>query len=450
MPDHGQLRRSVTRTSHHKSVPRPIKSKRSYGSLIAYVLFALFVAGGIYMGCVFVSSVASMLGIASVPVSVPRPVASATGSTASGGSGWKGTERVNILLLGLDQREDQKGMPTRSDTMILLTLDPLTKSAGMLSLPRDLWVPIPGHGENKINTSHFFGEMDQKGNGPILAMRTVQNLLDIPIHHYAVVDFEGFERLIDAIGGITVDVEKPIRDDEYPTPDYGTMSIYIPAGTQHMDGERALQYARSRHSDSDFGRIKRQRQVLLAARNQVLRLDIIPKLPSLLGILQQAIKTDLSPADILGLAMLAREIDGENVVSRGIEADMVNDVYGDGSILTLKRDELVKVMAEVFSDPRVRNESASIEVQNGTNRSGLAGATAASLKNLGYKVVRVSNASRSDYKESTIIDFKGKKATTASLAQLLEVSSKNIRSGSADSGVDVDILVILGENAKIP
>jgi len=440
----------VTQMGQQKGVLKPRRKNRSFASLLAYVLIAIFVAGGIYAGCIFASSVASMIEIGPVSISVPRPPAPAISGITSDSPVWKGDERVNILLLGLDQREDQKGQPTRSDTIIVLTIDPRTKSAGMLSLPRDLWVPIPGHGENKINTGYFFGEVDKRGNGPILAMRTVEDFLGIPIHHYAVVDFQGFEKLIDAIGGVTIDVEKPIRDDEYPTPDYGTISIYIPAGVQHMDGQRALQYARTRHADSDFGRIKRQQQVLIAARNQVMRLDIIPKLPNMLGILQESIKTDLAPADILALAGLLREIDSENIISRSIEPSMVNDVNGDGTVLIVKRNELAKLMAEVFSDPRVRREAASIEVQNGTSREGLANSTATSLKNLGYDVEKIGNADRSDYRESTIIDFAGKEATTNSLAKLLNVPSKNVRSASAKGSADVDILVILGQDARVP
>ncbi len=451
MVDRRKPDRDATRSNYPRASVRQ-KKRRSLGALLAYVFFAVFVLGGIYMGCIFVTSIASMLQLGPVTVALPRPPAPGLPGAASEAPAWKGTERINILLMGLDQRENERGQPTRSDTLIVLTIDPATKSAGMLSLPRDLWVTIPGHGENKINTGYFFGEVDKKGNGPSLAMRTVQTFLDIPIHHYAVVDFLGFEKLIDAIGGVTIDVEKPLKDDEYPTPDYGYMRIYVPAGIQHMTGERALQYARSRHADNDLGRNKRQQQVILAARSQVMKLDIIPKLPTMLGILQQALQTDFSPGDILALARLSRDIDSKNVVSRSVDVSMINDVYGDGSILTVKRPELAKAMAEIFSDPRLRNESANIEVQNGSDRAGLANSTATSLKNLGYKVLKVGNAERSDYKESVVIDYTGKKTTANSLAQLLGISLKNVKSASASpkDKDSIDILIILGPEAKIP
>ncbi len=381
---------------------------------------------------------------------IPRPSVPIIGDQSGNTPTWKGTDRVNILLLGIDQRPDERDQPTRSDTMIVLTIDPKTKSAGMLSIPRDLWVPIPGHGENKINTANFFGDADKPGNGPALAKRTVQDLLGIPIHYYVRVDFQGFKKLIDMVGGVNIDVERPLKDNEYPTEDYGIQRVYIPAGIQHMDGETALQYARSRHADNDFARSQRQRQVILAARQQALQLNILPKLPGMLTTIMQAVKTDLSPTDLLALAGLLRDIDSNSIVSEAIDDSMVNDMNHDGTVLTLKRQEAQKVINEVFYGYRVKQEAAKIEVQNGTGRTGLAASVAEQLKNAGYSVVKIGNAS-SDYKETAIIDYSDKKATTDALANLLKVAPKNVRTMSSSSAEDkdIDILVILGQDVKI-
>src|SRR5207249_11388418 len=126
---------------------------------------------------------------------------------------WSGTERLNILLLGVDARGD--GSTTRNtDTMIVLSLDPLNKTAAMLSLPRDIWINKPGVFVDKINAAYAFG-------GPDLTKKVVEDLLRIKLHAYALVDFEAFTRIVDSVGGVVVDVQRPVRDESYPTADYG-------------------------------------------------------------------------------------------------------------------------------------------------------------------------------------------------------------------------------------
>src|SRR5207244_4152709 len=153
------------------------------------------------------------------PTATPRPEAAAPV--------WDGKDRVTILLLGIDQRDDEKGLPTRSDTMILVSMDPLNLTGSMLSIPRDLWVPLPGcatlcqGGQGKLNSAHFYGELEKPGSGPQAARRAIQYNIGVPINYTARVDFHGFERLIDAIGGITVDVDRAILDNEYPNESYG-------------------------------------------------------------------------------------------------------------------------------------------------------------------------------------------------------------------------------------
>ena len=230
------------------------------------------------------------------PVAAPTPAPSASSFT----------NRVNILLMGIDQREQDSGLPTRTDTMILLTIDPASKSMGMLTIPRDLWVPIPGLGrpvEDRINTASILGDLEKyPGGGPALAKKTVQYNLGVPVHYYVRMDFKGFEKIVDALGGVTINVPQAIQDEEYPDDNYGVMSISFPAGVQHMDGETALRYVRTRHADSDFGRGRRQLQFLMAMRDQALKLNILPKVPGLIGQMRDSIKTDLSANDIITLA----------------------------------------------------------------------------------------------------------------------------------------------------
>lgn len=240
---------------------------------------------------------------------------------------WRGTERVNILLLGIDQRPDERPDFARTDTMLLVSVDPLEKSAALLSFPRDLWLTIPGRGQQRINVAHALG-------GPELSKKTIEANFGIKVQYFARINFKGFEEMVDTLGGVMVDVERPIKDDEYPTEDYGYMRVYIPAGPQMMDGRTALQYARSRHSENDFGRMRRQQKVLLAMRDRAVQLDMLTKLPNLLGALQRAAATDLSPTEILALAKLGSQIAPERVETLVIDGRYVYSCPGeDGAAL---------------------------------------------------------------------------------------------------------------------
>lgn len=438
------------------------------------VVLALFVGGGLFSGWLFLSNLRELiasgavgspvrvLDLESVQIAAParkdvaRPGAEATavGPTPTPPPVaddplpvWDGKDRVTILLLGIDQREGERDLPTRSDTMILVTLDPLNLTAGMLSIPRDLWVPIPGYQPNKINVAHFLGEMDRIGTGPDVARRTIRYNVGVPINYYARVDFKGFEQLIDAIGGITIDVDRAILDNEYPNETYGINRLFFPPGPQHMGGMQALRYARSRHADSDFGRIRRQQRVLQAARDQALTLGLIPKLPQMFGILRQSITTDIPFVDMLALANLGRRIKSDQIVSRQIDDTLIHDVNGDGSVLMPNRDKIRPVVAELFYDPSVRQEAARIELLNGTARDGLATTTRSALSDLGYGVVRVDSAARADYRETVILDNNGaKRGTVQRLAALLGVKPASIRSG--DPAAPANITVILGADFR--
>ncbi len=217
---------------------------------------------------------------------------------------WNGTGRLTMLLMGVDRREDE---PSRSDTMILVNIDPVAKTASMLAIPRDLRVIIPGYGVHKINASYAFGEADGfSGGGPALAIQTIETNLGVHIDYFAEVDFAGFVKIVDTVGGITVDVPYPIKDDAYPASGNNYMRVYFPAGWQHLDGEQALQYARTRHDDGDGMRSVRQQQVLVALRQQAVSFDLLTKAGELLGELGDAVRTDLSPTQALQLARFAR------------------------------------------------------------------------------------------------------------------------------------------------
>jgi polyisoprenyl-teichoic acid--peptidoglycan teichoic acid transferase len=232
---------------------------------------------------------------------------------------WKGDRRVNILLLGLDYADwdspDRQG-PPRSDTMILLSVDPVSKSAATISIPRDLWVEIPGMiRPNKINAAHRFGELyNLPGGGPALAAKTVEQILSVSIDYYARIDFSSFERIIDEIGGIEVDVPEEIKVD----PIGPNNTVVLQPGKQLLDGPVSLAYARNRYTaGDDFDRARRQQQVMLAVRSRLLQFDRLPrtilKAPALYRELDDGIVTNLPFDKAIQLAWLIPQIKSDHI-----------------------------------------------------------------------------------------------------------------------------------------
>jgi len=231
-----------------------------------------------------------------------------------GGVSVSGT--MFVLLMGSDERRDQNGNITsgdvpHSDTMILLAVDTDNKRARMLSVPRDLLVSIPGYGPNhRINEAYTIGETNHlAGGGPVLAVKTMEQLTGITIPYYAVTTFEGFRQTVNAVGGVYLNVDRPITDHDYPGQGIDFMPVYVPAGPQVLDGERALEYVRSRHDDplSDFGRNQRQQKLLNALSHKLLKPERITQFSQFLDILKKNARTNLSPGQILsvGQAMIS-------------------------------------------------------------------------------------------------------------------------------------------------
>lgn len=370
-------------------------------------------------------------------------------------------ERINILLLGIDQREQETG-PWRTDTMILASIDPATNSASMLSIPRDLWVTIPGYGENRINMAHYLGDAKHyPGGGVALAKKTVWYALGVPVHYYVRLNFTGFEKLVDAIGGVTINVEKPIHDATYPDNNYGTIVVDIPAGVQHMDGKTTLQYARSRHGTSDYDRMARQRAVIMAVRDKALSLDIpISRVPKLLEIAGSSVQTDLTLDEILALAEIGKRIDTANVRGGAIDSSMTSTVVTPQNWMVEVADweQVRKLVDELFPTvapsavptpslvkAQIASENARIELQNGTTIADLAQNTAQRLRDDGLNVVRYDNASRLDYAETAMFVYADKRHTAEALAERLNIKENNIRYEQNDNE-DVDIRVILGQD----
>ncbi|HZD11820.1 MAG TPA: LCP family protein [Candidatus Binatia bacterium] len=381
---------------------------------------------------------------------------------------WSGKERVTVLVLGIDLRCDEEG-PTHTDSMMLLTMDPVGLSAAALSLPRDLWVEVPGFGANKINQAYFFGEAyDYPGGGAALAVETVEAALGVPIDYYAAVNFQGVIDFVDLIGGIEVDAPEDIADPTYPDNCYGFEGFYLSAGEHELDGEQALKYARTRSTaNGDIDRAARQQQVVLAARDKVLRVDMVPRLivqaPQLWQSFRRNVDTNLTLEETLQLALLAQDIPRESIRTEVIDYNYVyNETTLDGQqVLVPNRESIRKLRDQLFAPPAIptpvienlpqlmREENARVMVHNGTSVFGLAGDTQTYLQEFGFQVVGVGNADSSTYPTTQILDFGSHPSTTRYLAQVMDIPPLNI-SYSNRPATDQDVLVILGNDWAIP
>jgi len=264
---------------------------------------------------------------------------------------WSGTlPRTNLLILGLDRRPEQ-GNVVRSDTMVLATVHPAGPGIALLSLPRDLYVQIPGYGTNRINTAHFWGENEIPGGGTSLAMQTVSLNLGVATHNYVRVDFDGFRAIIDAVGGIDIFVDEPIVDDAYPTPDYGTMRIEIPAGAQHMDGETALRYARSRHGSSDFDRAERQQQVLIGLVRRLVEPSTWPRLPAVIIAVKNNVDTNLTFGEMLLMAPTLYRVGPDGIQHHVIDHQMTQPwtTPNGGAVLLPEWEAIGPLVHELFT-----------------------------------------------------------------------------------------------------
>jgi LCP family protein required for cell wall assembly len=263
--------------------------------------------------------------------------------------------RINVLVLGTDKRPDDPDHYARSDTLLLANVDTISDTVRIMSIPRDLIVDIPDYGPNKINAAYLFGEYYQlPGGGQALSVRSVSQFFNVPIDYYIAINFQGFERVVDSVGGVDIDVPYSIDDYNYPTDEqgdlYGEMHVHFDAGWQHMDGKTALEYARTRHADNDFARSKRQLQIILAVRQRALSLDLLPTLPGFIDALGGMVQTNIPFDQQLGLAQLGYKIDASDIVTTSIDSSMILPATLPDGSEGLKLNEKVArpVMDEFF------------------------------------------------------------------------------------------------------
>jgi LCP family protein required for cell wall assembly len=357
---------------------------------------------------------------------------------------------VNLLLIGLDSTHNLGAQNT--DVIIVVVINKETKQVSMLSIPRDLWVYIPTYGWSRINIAHKIGHRTgYPGGGPGLLMETIRVNFGIPLDHWARVDFQGFTRAIDKLGGVDITVSCPINLRYMPPNSDQEEEMILEPGVYHMDGATALRYVRTRRDATDFDRARRQQQFLKAVWYQFKDAGLIPQIGALWTGLKDSLETDLDLGDILSLAPLALDIKPQRIRNRYIGPDQTRDwTNADGwRVLLPDYEKIQQVVASLYTpqsgeDP-VAGEGARIQVRNGTYRAQLAMIAADQLRWEGLNVVDTGPADTPDYAQTRILVFNDKPKTVEALAKLLKVKPANIVH-QLDAGQPADILVILGND----
>lgn len=428
-------------------------SRGTSGAHRALVLFAvlLFLAASAYLALVVATRVDSILapGTELRPGSVLNRLPLIDPGTSDVGIS---KERVTILVMGLDARPQQAaGTRSRTDTMFLVTLDPKTKMAGILSIPRDMWVTIPGYGEGRINEAFPIG-------GAQLAMRTVEEVLGVNVQYYVLIDFVGFTRLIDTLGGIDVDVPEHVRQLDYSPDDapYNFVPKDFPPGRHHMNGEDALAYARIRTGTNDLDRIRRQQLILFAVLDKALDLRLTPIAFDLWKRYKDMITTNINDVQAAGLIKLAADIGPNNIAALSLGPAMVDCWRFTAQVLCWDPGQVRSIVSSLFLDRQILDEHAVIEIQNGSARPGMATNVVNYLTTLGLPAsdLHVTSNRRNSAGQSLILDFSGKPYTAQKLAEWLGLPSDRVRPATAEDSAlrsrsDADIVVILGPDAKV-
>lgn len=363
--------------------------------------------------------------------------------------------RINVLLMGIGG-EGHDG-PNLTDTIQVISVDPRNRQVAMLSIPRDLYVDVPGAvGQKvKINEIHAIGEeRGFEGGGPALLKQEVSKILGVPIHYFARIDFEGFKGIIDSMGGIDVMVEERLYDPYYPL-GTGYQVVDIAPGLNQFDGATALKYARSRETSSDFARSKRQQQVLVATRDKALSLQFLTnpgKISGLLTTLGDRVRTDLSIGEMEKFASILKDIPSTSVQSQvidsGPEGLLYNSTGAGGAFILLPRSGdysgIQQFAADFFNGSAVATEKAGLELMNASGREGVAATLGTQLAASGYNVVSTGNAD-AVARETVIYDYTGTKPGT--LSALQKRFGGRIITGQTTPVPGVDIRVVIGTDA---
>lgn len=387
-------------------------------------------------------------------------------------------DRINFVLMGVGGAGHDG--PYLTDTMIIASFKPSTKKATLISLPRDMIVPLSPGDYRKINSIYTIGENRQTGGGGDLVKEVLSKTLDLPMHYFAVVDFDGFIEIIDSLDGIKVDVEKSFTDYQFPTADYKYQEISFEAGEQKMDGLTALRFARSRHGNngegSDFARIARQQKIMLAAKDKITSFNTLinpKKITSLFSLFNKYTTTDLEPWELVKLVHLAKEMNTQEIVTQSIDdapgGYLKAGITMEGAFIlqpvTGNFNQLRDLVKNIFDLEELSQENAKIVIQNGTKSPGLALKAVNHLNQIGYNVIRYGNSADQEKITTVIYDYtENKTKTRKSLEAVFQTEAQtNIPLEYTNSVIasewgiyndnneleQLDFLIILGADQEI-
>ncbi len=457
--------------------PTPPKAAKKSGK--KYTILGIFVVIGLVLGGIIFATVNRYVRSMTI-IQIPgAPIVNSSGKlevestalpdkeeeiqlsdiTAVRGDPWDGANRITCLAMGLDYRDWEAGEKyARTDSMMLLTYDPVTKYAGMLSIPRDLWVAIPNHGYGRINTAYYLGEAENlPGGGPQLAMETVELFLGIDIQYYAVISFQGFENFIDSIDKLAINVKEKITVD--PIGPGNTVTLY--PGVQDLDGKTALAYARHRYSGGgDFERAERQQDVIYALYKQMVWQlpQLLMKADQLYASLEQALRTNLTFNDMMKIAWTVTELKPNqiirSVIAPPLQVDFGKTADGTQDILIPIPDKIRAARDVIFGmsvaaspatmddDPvkLIQAEQTHITLLNGSSNPQILDQTVAYLQQFGITIDSVGQGSNS-YTNSLEI-LKGKPNTAKFLANLMGIPSNAITM-NYQPGSSVDLVLTI-------
>lgn len=383
----------------------------------------------------------------------------------------EGDGRVNILVLG--KGGPGQTAPDLTDTIIVASINPIGKEAGLLSIPRDLYVKIPGDGSDKINAAYVYGKNKVLAQNKPSATtnklaeeaglkaieEVVEQSMGIPIHYYVMIDFEGFKQAINSVGG--VDLNAPSSLFENMLIDGRPYTLNIKPGVQHFDGTKALAYARSRQTSArgDFDRSERQRLISIALKDKILSLGTLAnpvKINELIGAFGNHMQSNLSTDEVIQLYNLSKQIPSTSIVSIGL-ADPPNDYVHTANINGLSVvvpkagvnnfSEIQNYIRNTLKDGFIKNENASISVLNGSTKEGKATTKANELKSYGYNVINVADSPvKGNAKTILVVRNPDKKYTKHYLEKRLGVSAtSNMPDGTIPTN-DADFVIILGSD----
>jgi polyisoprenyl-teichoic acid--peptidoglycan teichoic acid transferase len=419
-------------------MPLPIPKRKSRSFLFklsAYFFIFVLTCVAVFTSQILISKDNSVNWISNLPgLKQIQYLAEGANSPLKG----EDRDRINIVLLGIGGKGHDGAYLT--DTIMLVSLQPSTKKVSMVSIPRDMVVPIENMGWRKVNSINSFAELKIPGSGGLAVSQSLSDILGTPIDYFLRVDFDGFVNIIDQLGGVEVDVDNTLDDYNYPvlgnedaTWNTRWEHLHIDKGWQKMDGALALKYARSRHGlgveGSDFARAKRQQKIIEAVKEKVISMDILFKPTMISNIIQQLeehISTNLQVWEMVRIWEIFKDVQKGSIINKvidnGPDGLLVNSVGEDGAyILTPKSGDFsdIKYLVDTIFDQNtteskdaiITEEKPEIEVRNGTWINGLATKVAVDLEKSGFKIIRVGNSSQQNFRKTVIYDLtKGEKA----------------------------------------